>query len=257
MKLKFPASLRVIGRSVVDWWDSWIDMVLVTLLWLLAQVTIVLGPPATFGYYYVISQMMRGESLGVRGLIQGARKYFGKSWIWGAINLLAIFVLMVNLQFYGGIQPPWGFALQVLMGLVAYLFIAMNFYGLPYFMSIEPKSFKVAFKNGILTTLAAPFFTFVVFIFCVLIVALSAGLVLPFFLGLPGVIPILGFHAMNDRLIAFGLREREKTPKEIEMEQGGRILVQGKDVGEDGDEDTLDASGVTPRHAKGGDTPGN
>lgn len=249
MKLKVPASFRVIGQSFVDWWDSWIDMVLVTILWILAQVTVVLGPPATFGYYYVVSQMMKGESLGVRGLIQGARKYFGKSWQWGAVNLLAIVILIVNFQFYGAVKFPWGFFLQVVIAVMAYLYIATNFYGLPYFMAIEPKSFKVAFKNGLLTTLASPFFTIVVFILSILIIILSAALVLPFFLGLPGVIPILGFRSMNDRLVSFGLREREKTPKEIEMEQGGRIFVQGKEIGPD--EENLDAEGVAPRDKKG------
>ncbi len=50
MVLKFPAVLRVIGRSIVDWWDSWLDMVLVTIVWFVAQITVIFGPPATFGY---------------------------------------------------------------------------------------------------------------------------------------------------------------------------------------------------------------
>jgi hypothetical protein len=73
---RFPASLRVIGRSVVDWWDGWLDMVVTLMIWLFAQMTIVLGPPATFGLYYVVHNMINGEAQGVRGLIAGARMYF-------------------------------------------------------------------------------------------------------------------------------------------------------------------------------------
>ena len=230
MAVKVPASLRVIGRSFVDWWDNWIDMVLVTIIWFVAQLTIVLGPPATFGYFYYISQLVNGESLGARGMIKGARMYFGKSWQWGGLTLLVLIVLIVNFQFYGSISANWGIFLVAVMVMIAYFFMATNFYGLPYFMSLEQKSLKVAFKNGILTTLAAPFFTLILLLLSLVIIVASVGLILPFFMGLPGVIAIVGFRAMEDRLISFGLREREKNPKEIEAEQGGRIMVQGKDL---------------------------
>lgn len=230
MKSRIPASLRVIGRSIVDWWDGWLDMVLVTILWFLAQLTVVLGPPATFGLYYVVGQMVNGEALGVKGLIQGARQFFGKAWLWGALNLLAIVTLAVNFQFYGAVKATWGFYAQIIVGMIGFLYLATTFYGLAYYMALEQPSLRTAFKNGLLTTLAAPFFSIILMIFCLLVVALSGVLVIPIFLGLPALIPILGFRGMDDRLIAFGLREREKTPKEIEAENGGKILVQGKDL---------------------------
>ena len=101
MKSKWPAFLRVFGRSAVDWYDSWLDMTLIGIIWLFAQATIILGPPATFGVYYVTSNMVRnGESLGVRGMIEGARKYFIKSLAWGAINWLVAVISVVNFYFY-------------------------------------------------------------------------------------------------------------------------------------------------------------
>lgn len=229
MTLRFPASFKVIGRSAVDWWDSWIDMVVITLLWFVAQLTVILGPPATFGYYYVIQQMLNGESLGARGLIQGARRFFGKSWQWGALNLLAVLVLAYNFQFYGSIKASWGLYLQVLTGMVIFLYMSTTFYGLAYFMALEQHSLRIALKNGFLTTLAAPLYSLILFVFSLLVGALSGLLVLPLALGLPGLVPICGFRAMEDRLIAFGLRKRERTPKEIEAAQGRRIFVPGRD----------------------------
>lgn len=238
MTIRFPASLKVIGRSIVDWWDSWLDMVLVTMLWFLAQLTIVLGPPATFGYYYVVQRMLNGEALGARGLIQGARKYFGKSWIWGGINLVSLLVLGFNFQFYGTIKAAWGLYLQVAIGMVIFLYVLTTFYGLAYFMALEQPSLRIALKNGFLTTMAAPFYSLILFVFILLVGASSFLLILPLILGLPGLIPITGYRAMEDRLIAFGLRKREKTPKEIESEQGGRIFVPGR---EDDTEPSQDA----------------
>jgi hypothetical protein len=225
MKLRFPASLRVIGRSVVDWWDSWLDMVLMTVLWFIAQITVVLGPPATFGYYYAVYHLMSGQSLGVHGLIEGARLYFGKAWLWGSVNIIAIFVTSFAGWFYFNVKAAWGFYAEILVLMIGYLWLCTQFYGLPYFMAMEEKDLYTALKNGLLTSLAAPFFTFMLMLFATVVLVFSFGAVLPLFLGLPGIVPALGFRGVYDRLVAFGLREREKTPREIETEQAGKIVV--------------------------------
>lgn len=227
MNVKFPASLRVIGRSIVDWWDGWLDMVLVTVVWFLAQLTIILGPPATFGAYYVVYNMMNGEALGVRGLIEGAKLYFGKSLLWGLLNLVAFATIWINLQFYGSIEAAWGFYVQVFILMVTILWISTNFYALPYFMEQDVKKLRIALRNGLFTTLAAPFFTFVLLLMALLVLVLSVGFVIPIFLGLPGLIPMLGFRGLYDRLVAFGIRQPEKTPKEIEFEEGGVLRIPG------------------------------
>jgi hypothetical protein len=92
-------------------------------------------------------------------------------------------------------------------------------------MELEEKSLYTALKNGFLTTMAAPFFTIILMFVVALLLVLSFVLILPLILGLPGIVPILGFRGMFDRLVAFGLREREKTPREIEMEEVERVYV--------------------------------
>ena len=225
MKSRFPASLRVIGRSVVDWWDSWLDMVLMTMLWFAAQLTVVLGPPATFGFYYAVHSMVSGQAVGVRGLIFGARKYFGKALLWGLVNLVVIFVTAFAAWFYLNVQAAWGLYAAVLVLSIGYLWLTAQFYGLPYFMALENKDLYTAIKNGLLTAMAAPFFTLMLMIVALVVIVLSFGLIIPLFLGLPGLVAVLGFRGMFDRLVAFGLREREKTPKEIEAEQSARNYV--------------------------------
>ncbi len=226
-KSRVPASLRVIGRSIVDWWDGWLDMVLVGVVWFLAQITIVFGPPATFGMYYVVDQMINGQALGIRGLISGAKMYFWKAWLWGIINIFAAATLAVNIYFYGNLQYGWAPIVQVIVFMLGILWYFTQFYTIPYFMEQEIKSVFVAIRNGFLTTLAAPFFSIVVMIMVVLVIVLSAGFVIPLFLGLPGLVPFLGFRALLDRLEAFGLREREKTPREIETEESERVNSPG------------------------------
>lgn len=227
MVSKVPASLRVIGRSFVDWWDGWLDMVLTIIVWFLAQITIVFGPPATFGLYYVAHSMINGEALGVRGLISGGRKYFWKAWIWGIINLLVVLIISVNVYFYGNVTAAWAPYLQVIIIMLGFLWFCTQFYALPFFMEQEVKNLFISIRNGLFTTLAAPFFTFMLMVIVVIVLGLSAGFIIPLFLGLPGVIPFLGIRALYNRLEAFGLREREKTPREIEYEETGNVDFPG------------------------------
>jgi uncharacterized membrane protein YesL len=224
---RFPASLRVIGRSFVDWWDSWVDLVMMMLIWVLCVVTVVLAAPATFGMYYVIHEMQNGTSLGLRGMVDGARRYFWKAMLWGVFFVLSLVLMYVNYIFYGSIDATWAFGVQILVLLIFALWMAANFYGLPYFMIMEKPSLRTALKNGALTSLAAPFFTLVIMLFVAVLLVLSFGFVIPVFLGIPALVPILGFRAIHDRLEAFGLREREKTPKEIEAEQAAATKVSG------------------------------
>ena len=218
MKSLIPASLVVIGRSIVDWWDGWIIMMLMSILWFLCQITVILGPPATFGLYYAVHEMLEGVSVGVPEMIKAGRKYFKQAWIWGAFNLIVLFIIMTAFRFYTSIQTWWGNSLQILVILLAFLYFSSVFYGLPYFMEIEPKSLRVALRNGLYTTLAAPFFALILFVPIALILGLSLLLILPIFLGFPAVIPILGFRALANRIEAFGLRKAEPLKKEIDME---------------------------------------
>lgn len=227
MKSKLPASFRVIGRSVVDWWDAWLDMVLIIIVWFLAQLTVVLGPPATFGMYSVVHQMINGQALGVRGMVSEGKKYFWKAWQWGIINLLAAVTLVVNVYFYNNVETNWAPIVQGIILMLGLLWYCVQFYALAFFMEQEMKSIFIAMRNGLLTTLASPFFLIPIMIMVVLVIALSGLFLIPLFLGLPGVIPFLGFRAVVNRLETFGLREREKTPREIEMEESERVNAPG------------------------------
>lgn len=221
--MKFPMVLRVFGRSFREWWDSWLDMVMMTAVWFFAQLTIVLGPPATFGVYYAINSQLNGQGLGVRGMIEGARKHFWRALLWGVINLAVIVTIYINFRFYSAIEAAWGLYLVVFVALLTFVYLGTNFYGLAYYAMLEKPSLKVALRNGVLTTLASPIYTLVLLIPVALIMVGSVTIVLPMFLGLPAFIPVLGTRAVEERLVAFGLRKAEKTPKEIEMEESSKL----------------------------------
>jgi len=216
--IKWPAPLRVIGRSVVDWWDGWLDFELITILWFFAQLTIILGPPATFGVYHVIHVMAReGEATGIKGMIQGARMYFGKSLVWGLVHWVALILAYVNVVFYWQMGNTLGSIAMWIVLLLVFTYLVAQFYTVAFFMQMkdDQKRVFVAFRNGLFLALGTPVFTFVLVLLSVILVVLSVVLVIPIFLGVPALIAVLGTRGMIDRLESFNLLKKDLDPREL------------------------------------------
>ena len=212
----WPAHLSVIGQALSDWWDDWVNLVVINLIWIVCWITVVLGPPATLGLYYVANRLAHGESVGPKGLLEGGRRYFLQSWLWMMLNLVVMAILVVNLTFYATLAASWADWLKAFFVLLGLAWLVIQFYALPYLMEQERKRLRVALSNGLFTALAAPGYTLAVAGFAALVVALSAGLVFPFFLGGPCLVAVLGSLAVRERLETYRVRERDLAHREPE-----------------------------------------
>ena len=204
---RLPVPLRVIAWALSDWWDDWINMTLIGLLWLLCWATIVLGPPATFGLYYVTNQLAHGRSLGLSGFVEGGKRYFAKSWLWMLLNLVVATAVVANIWFYGQFEADWAGIVRPFPLFLGLAWLVVQFYALPYLMEQEEESLKLALRNGLFTLLAAPGYTAVVAGLAALIAVLSVWLVAPAFLGIPCLIAGLGNHAVRERLETYRSRD--------------------------------------------------
>jgi uncharacterized membrane protein YesL len=205
-----PAPLQVIAQALVDWWDAWISMVIVNLAWILCWLTIVLGPPATFGLYHVTNRLAHGENLGLGGLIEGGRRYFVQSWLWMLLNLSVAIVIAVDLVFYTQIEAAWVGFLQGTFVILSLFWLMVQFYAPPYLMEQDNKSLKLTLRNGAFTVLAAPGYTIVVAGVAALLIVFSLFLVFPLFMGIPCLIAVIGNRAVMERMETYGVREREE-----------------------------------------------
>jgi hypothetical protein len=210
----WPLPLQVARRALRAWWDDWVNMALANMLCWAAWLTIVLGPPATFGAYYVANQLARGKSTGPAGLLEGARRYFGLSWLWFLLNAVVAVLLGANVLFYRSFDAVWASLLEAFFWLVAVAWLVVQFYALPFAVEQEQKSLWVALRNGLFTALAAPGYTAVLIGVALAALAISTGLFALLFVGGLMLIPVLGAHAVLERLEAYGLRERPQGPEE-------------------------------------------
>lgn len=207
-----PASLRVIGRALVTWWDDWVQLLVVNLAWAGLCLTVVLAPPATFGLYAVTHDLRQGQSRGLGGLLEGLRRFFWPAWRWGALNVVVLVILWVSFVFYSQVTAAWGPALTLLSLGAIVIWLIVQFYALPFFMEQEQKSLRLALRNGLFVALAAPVYTLVIGLAAGLIVVACVVLVGPLFLGGPCLLALLGHQAVHERLIAYGKRPPELDP---------------------------------------------
>ncbi len=205
-----PITIKVIKWSIRSWWDDLIWLAMVNLALVVCWITVIFGPPATLGLYYISHELIRGQALGFSGLIEGARKYFFKSWGWALANLLVLLLLWSNIVFYGNIDVVWVKGLPIVMFLLGLVWLVVQFYALPFLMLQEQKSLIVAWRNAYLIAALYPKYTLVIMLFVVLILVISLVLMLPLFLGALPLISILGCWAVRDRVDEYN-RQYKKT----------------------------------------------
>lgn len=211
---RMPLSIQVLVNALGTWWDDWVNQTVLNLVWAICQVTIVLGPPATFGMAYVANRLVHGEATGLSGWWQGLRRYLLVSWLWGLANLVVAVVLYANLVMYGSIDAFWGPLLQGVALAVSAFWAVVQLYAVPFLMEqTEPKLLR-AWRNGLFTLLAAPGYSLVLIVAVILILALSAVTLAPLFLGGPCLILVIGNQAVVERLEHFGVRQREAVVAE-------------------------------------------
>ncbi len=208
-----PASLRVIGRALVTWWDDWVTLVVVNIAWAILCLTVVMAPPATFGLYAVTHELRQGKSRGLSGLWEGTRRYFWVSWGWALLNLAVLFVLFVSYVFYSQIGATWSGALTGVILVVLVTWLIVQFYAVPFYMEQDQQNLGLALRNGLLTALAAPGYTLIVGGAAAILVVAGVLLVGPLLLGGPCLLALLGHCAVHERLIAFGKRPPEIDPE--------------------------------------------
>ena len=86
-------ALRILGLAFRDTWQEFWTILIVHLLFLLANLLILPGPPATLALFYDSNRIAHGEIATERDFLHAVRQYWGPGWRWGFINLVVIGLL--------------------------------------------------------------------------------------------------------------------------------------------------------------------
>ena len=202
---------RVARHALLDWWREWVAMAAVNLAWLVCCATIVLAPPATFALFHYMREVQRGRSTGPRELLGVGRHHLVRSWLWFLANVLFALLVWASIVFYSRLDPSIAVAVYVALFVVVGLWLAVQFYALPYLLVQSEPNLLRAHRNALFTALASPVYTLVLLGICAFVVALGTRLIFLAFLGAPCLIAMIATPAVRERLDRFGVEKRQAS----------------------------------------------
>lgn len=182
-------AFRLIRDGINLWWGDWVNGVVVSLVTLLASLTVLLAGPAIMGVWAVCDDLTEGVRTGIAGWWEGFKRYFWQGLLWGGINLAVGLVLGTAFWFYLQLENAWAPLLVLFLAGVSLFWGLIQFYTPAFLIEQKDKSLWLAWKNSFLTALASPGMSLVIGLFVVTLSAASIALFFPLYLG---TIPLLG-----------------------------------------------------------------
>ena len=172
--------LKLFGLAIRKWWREFLFLLALNFLWLLAQMTIILGPPSTAALYVVTQRVLDGSIVDFGDFGRALKENFGNSWIWGAVQILVYTVLGYNLFSYWGKEGVYFLALRYAWTLLALIWFTINLYYWPLNLAQVDKRFTTTLTNAIKMVLLNPgytiFYSLLTLVF--IIVSVFSGLLL-------------------------------------------------------------------------------
>jgi uncharacterized membrane protein YesL len=141
-------ALRVLGHASRLWWKEWIGLILLNILWVLLQVPLVTGPPATAVLYAIARKVYDDEVWELPDLWGDLRRLFWPAWRWALPNLLLGGILIWNFYAFQAVQGGVWSALRLAWATLLLLWFMLNLFYWPFWLAQEEKSVRLAYANS-------------------------------------------------------------------------------------------------------------
>ena len=141
--------LQIVRDAFRDVWGDLWTVLVCNLLWSLANLLILPGPPATLALVYYTNRLAHGEVADLDDFWKAFRRYWGPAWRWGGINLAMIAFLLGDIVLTN--RSSQGLWSQYLQGLYLALlagWLVLQFIALPFLYEQETMSVRQALRNG-------------------------------------------------------------------------------------------------------------
>jgi hypothetical protein len=168
-------AFRILGLSFRDTWQEFGSILIINLFFLLGNILILPGPPATLALFFYGNRIAHGEIANERDFLGAVRTYWRPAWRWGFINLLVIGLLVADYYLTGRIvgSPSLVQFLQGLYVALLMLWLLLQWFALPFlFEQTEPRVLQ-ALRNA--TVLVGRNLLFVLVLTLLLVLSLAAG----------------------------------------------------------------------------------
>jgi hypothetical protein len=217
-------ALRMLRYSLRDFWDEFVTLVTMNLVWSLtaalpilvllipagsnpllrlAAALVILLPAfvATGALCFVANQVARGKIANWGMFSTGVRRYWAKSLIVGGMNIVALLLLASNLQFYAVVlEGIWtNFALSIWLVVGVYWGL-VQIYWFPMILELKNEKVFLALRNAVVMVIASPGFSIALGLILLVLSVLCIVLTVPAVLLMAAVLLLAANHATRSRL---------------------------------------------------------
>jgi uncharacterized membrane protein YesL len=152
-------ALTLLLRAVRLWWRELLFLLVLNFAWLLAQLTIVLGPPATAALFVIAGRVADGDLVGPADVWHALRENFARAWVWGLVQWVVYGILAFNLWYYRGESGAVALALRYTWTLLAIVWFGLNLYYWPLNLAQAEHGLPLTLANCAKMALLNPAFT--------------------------------------------------------------------------------------------------
>ncbi len=204
-------AFRVMGRTFKATYEELFLIVGISVAWWVGTLLVVTAPMTTAGVQNVTNRIANYKRSDFDFFWSGARSRIARGVLLFLLLIAGPPLLVFSIIFYFNYQG-WLVILGVVMAWVLLLFLMGGQYFFPLFWQQTEPDLKLVIRNGLLLSVRHPFYSFLMLLFQLLLIALSFTLVVPVVLLMPGMI------ALSQNLALVGLlQEMDMAPQPPEM----------------------------------------
>jgi hypothetical protein len=136
-------------KAAGDFWEEILAMIVFNLITLVGTILIIPWPFVTFGLFEMAYDVGQGKGIKYSAFFTRAAEKWKQAYVWGAINLGAVVVLLVAINFYGSFQTFWAGMAEVTVIGMAIFWFTLQLLVLPIYPRLEEPGFKLAMRNAL------------------------------------------------------------------------------------------------------------
>lgn len=174
--------LAILTFALRRTWDEWISVILISAMWLMAQVLIVTGPPATATLFASARNTYDGVYWNIGNVWSDFKRLFIPAWKWGLLNIPVIGISLYNLTVFWNVPGVWVWLRYFwLTGLLVWL--GLNMFYWPFWLAAKDKSLKNTYANCARFWLLHPLAGLMLYLVALPVGIVSLSFALPVVLG--------------------------------------------------------------------------
>lgn len=207
-------AFRVMGRTLKTTWEELFLCVYASLVWWAGTLIVLFAGPVTFGLHTAANRAANYRRTGMEFFWETARSRMGRAWLAYGV-LLALFVgILGNIYFYLSLMGsrPWAQIAGILWLWVLLIYLMVAQYVFPLLCQQDQPDLLTALRNAALLALRSPFYSVLMLLFQLALIAASITLVLPIILLMPAMLALAGNFGLTGLLQDMGLAPQPPQP---------------------------------------------